>query len=139
MIRRLRRQHRVTFLILAVLLPAVVVAAVLARPELPPEPEQLAWRDQRPGGRTTFEIAQESGWITLTRTSACGAPDLLLYWAPEPGRTGEAGLPEGARLLGTLPPQPDMRVRLSETGGHVILYSLGHRVVHATRALEAGR
>ena len=139
MIERLRRQHRWTVRVLAALLPVLVVAAVIVRPQPAPSPELLAWRDQRPAGPTTFQLERKPGWLTLTRTSACGAPDLLMYWAPTPGRIGAQELPEDARLLGALTPEPVTRVRLEASGGHVILYSLGHRLVHATQELEAPR
>ncbi len=98
MIRSLRRRHRATAFLLALLLPAAFVAALAARPA--PEP-QLGERVRAALG---FSLGVDAFGRLVLELDASGAPvipDALVYWAPD--ASGERELPPGAVLLGALP------------------------------------
>lgn len=81
MIRPLRTVHRGAFVVLAVALPMLVVAAVRGRHAAPVQELPAEYLPVEPSRRWAGE-------------------DWLVYWVDEPARDG--ALPEGAQLVGTL-------------------------------------
>ena len=62
-------------------------------------------------------------------------PDVLLYWSAEAPQ-GDA-IPASARLLGKFAPRRLFYLpQAADNGGHLILYSLGHRTVTDIATLE---
>jgi hypothetical protein len=106
----LRRRHRRTFAVLAVLLPTLFAAALLVREQTPRVAELPARREL---GRTPL-LAQPV------------APDPLLYWSAGSVAAGDP-LPGDARLLGALR-SGDLLAGLAGTqlpaGGTRFVYSL---------------
>lgn len=98
MIRSLRRRHRASALVLALLLPAAYVTALSARPTPEAAPAarsdgELAWSLGRDAfGRLVLELDASDTPVI---------PDALVYWAPAVANAPE--LPQGAVLLGALP------------------------------------
>ena len=120
MIQPLRKVHRRSFVLLALVLPAVFIAGLLARRPLVPA--------ERVSDRISLVLPSGAEMVIDSRDlwgSAVDAPDPLVYWtlaAPAPG-----SLPGGARLLGSLEAARRNRLRLpGDTGarGYLILYSL---------------
>jgi hypothetical protein len=72
--------------------------------------------------------------VVLTVREPLRAPAPLLYQASAPSPTG---VPDDARLLGTMSGEPDQRFPLPSTGGTLIIFSLGHGTVLATLSLES--
>lgn len=159
MIRPLRRRHRVTVSVLAVVLPVLFVAGLLTR-RPPAVMETLPGALRPDSGTSSILLAEEPGlWgdaAITTRLYADGtpaarlavalrpdaylkAPDILVYWHPT--RPTDDAVPDGAYLLGTLAGTHAQRFILPDTAlradGHLMLYSLGHRQVIATAGLAS--
>jgi len=139
---------------LGVVLPIAFAAGIAARK---PVPVTAALSSQLAGNARDFGkvvLTKTDIWpgqriITSLRRDAAGSvavelmfqdlvrPDVLLYWASGKDGTSGDGLPENARLLGTLStgaPLPVPAVARGEAG-RFILYSLAdHEVVAASSA-----
>ena len=148
MIRSLRTQHRVTFTVLAVILPVLFVAGLRARrpiPSVPRLPDYESSFDQRSG----FILWDEIGIKARISSSTIGRaktfldvipvreleePDLLLYWDDRRPETGS--LSEKAILLGSLKGVKPRRLIVPQSVpasvGYVILFSLAHQRVIAS-------
>lgn len=145
MIHSLRRAHRWMMLALVVLLPAVFVAGMLARPRylaVPRLPEEPAQTSVTP----KFEVLSETGLKVHFGRAARAAeravmtvipldepvePDLLVYWDERPGNDGKPS--DTAILLGTLkgrqPRAMTIPQTVPESSGFLVLYSLAHAKV----------
>lgn len=150
MIAGLRRAHRATFLLLAVLLPTgfvVVIAGRTPMPRtatLPPDPRSAASEDAGialiPNARrrltatdgSSFQLARQEG-ILLVAQGGEPAPDVLAYWTNANGRFD--ALPEDAKLLGSVGVRP-RRYLLPATSGQVVLFSLARGSVLAQTKVE---
>ena len=159
MIRPLRARHRRMMTVLAVVVPVVFVAGLLARQPVPAVDElpgtvrpavpegftEAAVDDAAWGGlalRTTWMVGPataEGGpparGVTLTFLVDPRLPDLLVYWAAE---SEGASLALDAHLLGTI---GDLQERSwvlpgdASDGGVLVLYSLARQEVVATAAV----
>lgn len=137
MIRTLRRAHGRIALALAVLVPAVFVASVLARKAWQPLAELPApWSDadaarldglalQSFAAGSTFFVARE-GERLLVSLHDDRAPSVLAYWTTARGPIDE--LPADAVLLGSVDRRVH-RLRAPTGDGQLVLYSLGHGTV----------
>ena len=160
MIRPLRRRHRVMVTVLAVTLPILFVAGLLARQpqarvETIPEavasssethPRLLAeepnlWGELAIITRLHADAAPASGLaVELHPEAYLKAPDVLVYWHVGT-MPAENIIPDGAYLLGALAGTQAWRFALPDTAlhadGHLILYSLGHQQTIATARLSS--
>jgi hypothetical protein len=148
MIQPLRSAHRRVWYALALVLPAILVAGLLARPHGPRSPasmQALKLHETYFSAHAWTRLPIETRYFLDSRlpTPAIGfetKPDLnladpLLYWSaslPDGDR-----LPPGALLMGEfhsgrLYPFPPV----AAPGTHLILYSLAHRKVIDTATLE---
>ena len=155
MIRPLRRRHLETVAGLAILVPALYLAAIQARPPAtmsePFDPELApAGLDSDAEGASTQEwsalpirsrllAAGGDRWIEVAATDELPHPDVLVYWsAVEPA--SDAPLTD-ARLLGALAGDQRRSYLLPrEAGagvGHLILYCLGHGELLGSHSLAA--
>jgi hypothetical protein len=97
MIRSLRRRHRASAFLLALLLPAAYVAALSARTEPAPVPPERA------DSALDVSLGVDAFGRLVLELDASGAPvipDAHVYWAPDASEERE--LPDGAVLLGAL-------------------------------------
>lgn len=161
MIARLRRRHVLAFASLAVLLPTVYAAALLARVpparmELPaelvldrglgPATQLRSWAVLWPGellGARLFVTGSDTGGAIGTRAlrlepaGVLHHPDLLVYWSQEP-ITALPGLMR-AWLLGSVDPTRAQSFTLPpEAGrepGYAVLFSLAEQRVLASTPL----
>ena len=144
MIHSLRRVHWRGMLLLAVLLPVIIVAGILARPKflkmapLPEEGRFIAqpmsdqWRSA--GLRVRFEKPvkdTERALMCLVPVEGWLEPDVLVYWNPPALNSGLPG--EGSVLLGSLKGRQTrcLKVPLNvpESGGSIVLLSLAYQKV----------
>lgn len=161
MIAPLRKRHLLAFASLAVLLPTVYGAALLARVpparmELPaelaldkalgPATQLRSWAVLWPGellGARLFVTGSDTGDANGTRAlrlepaGALHHPDLLVYWSPEPV-TALPGLMR-AWLLGSVDPTRPRTFALPPEAirepGHAVLFSLAEQRVLASTPL----
>ncbi len=143
MIRGLRDKHRIIFVVLALLAPALFVWGLSARRKIPTmkhHPPALAidipvqgkpvlnnnklWPDHA----VTIRLYGNTGRMVLELEpdKDYGKPDLLVYWSE-----GDFGsLHEDDTLLGSLSGRATRRFMLpakaAQVSGRLILYSLGH-------------
>ena len=132
----LRRRHRATVTLLAVLVPAMVLMALAARTPAPTDRANLS--PPSPAGSQEIETfpgfigrmsVEGGGILTLEGTEELRQPDVLAYFSTSaPGDS----LPVDVHLLGPVAyrqarsfPLPDE----AAAGGHLILYSLAHQEV----------
>lgn len=146
MIAPLRRRHRAMFVVLAVAVPTLFLAALARRPEAPQVPKLpaelagTAAAEAQPlelfaGYASSLAVNATGAHLTLEALEPLRAPDLLAYFSVD---ISADRLPADAHLLGpvawgqartfALPPA-------AAGGGHVVLYSLAHQEVTATAAL----
>jgi hypothetical protein len=158
MIRSLRTRHRVIFTALALALPALFAAGLLARRAVPINRLPDRWLPEAPASAVLLagqgKLWEEFGLATRVQTDEQDAarlvleiaptrewrePDALLYWSESLPVSGH--LPEAAVLLGPLTGTQAQRFRLpepaSQASGHLILYSLAHQKVLATAELPS--
>ena len=160
MIRPLRTRHRVMVTVLAVTLPILFVAGLLARK---PPAEMEALPEAIPFFSETYPRLLDEApnlWgelAILTRLHADAtpashlavelhpeaylkAPDVLVYWHVG-ALSAEDIIPDGAYLLGGLAGTRAQHFALPDTAlhtdGHLILYSLGHQQMIATASLSS--
>lgn len=150
MIAPLRRWHRRATAAIVIAVPAVFVAAIVARPGVPVNARLPIQSESTPV--TSRPLAWSRGDVvaSLVKTGDGGAevafdtrslsldPDVLVYWF-EPGDSGEP--PAAGKLLGAIRGNVDSRIalpsRAAEIGGRLALYSLAHDEVFATTKIEA--
>lgn len=154
--RQLRQRHRRMTTLLAVVAPAVFIAALVARPPEPvearlpgidPSPE-LALVGERNARIGELDIrirryrtngAPQRALIEIDPVNAPRDADVLVYWhgAAEPVTT----LPAGARLLGSLAGDAPRRLMLpagAERGGALLFYALAaQRLLGPPVAIDA--
>ena len=148
MIAPLRKAHRASFRALALLLPALFVASLVARH--PPAtmaslPGELADWSVPSAVSAELELRLVEGdpaAIEVLHPAAWDAADALLYWSPS--ATGDGtGVPDDAILLGSLRPGGPRRFELetpSGATGLALVYDLakGERIASARLAPGAG-
>ena len=151
MIAELRRWHRRAFGALAVAVPAILVAAIAARPDVPVNAalpsdtrpaqvratRQLAW--SRPDVVSSLELTTEGATeIAFDSQSLATEPSVLVYWL-DPNDPSDP--PSAGRLLGALRGTGRQRIPLpadaATRGGRLALYSLAHDEVIATATIAA--
>ncbi len=119
MIQPLRRCHRFTFFALAVLLPALFGAGLIARrPLVNVEATSDRINLIMPNGTAMVADARDL-W-----GKAVDDPDLLVYW--NQNETQTAALPANAQLLGSLESGRHGVMRVPR-GGYLTLYSLAYQ------------
>ena len=140
MIQPLRSGHRRIFLLLAVLLPVLFVAGILARPK-PPQPRVIArliafqgsdWQKHFFAVQISTAPTGETS-LVLVPIKPVAAPDLLVYYADHAAQQG--ALPADAHLVGrwdvgTTYPLP------RTLNGFVLLYSAAQKTVVDSVAVE---
>lgn len=159
MIRSRRKAHRVAFCLLAVGLPALLIAALLVRPQWPASRTPLASaagygaaaaasgrRFEARVGKLVFDLAPvrgaKRGYLALdvTPRGLLLAPDVLVYWTPAIGDAAKGGLAADTLLVGSLAGRATRRlvlpVRVRQVRGSLQLYSLAHGRVLAAIALK---
>lgn len=150
MIAPLRRWHRRAFGALAIAVPAILVAAIAARPDAPVNAalpsdsqsgqvratRQLAW--SRTDVDSDLSITAVGADISIEAGSLATEPNVLVYWL-EAGESEEP--PAAGRLLGAVRGTGRQRIPLpadaAARGGRLALYSLAHDEVIATATLAA--
>jgi len=151
MIQPLRTAHRRVFVGLALVLPALLVVGLGARPpvmrplmsartattlENPIHASPVMW--QRHGIESAFyRSGTGSGQVSvvLTPKDEMAEPDLLVYWA-----SGEAqgnSLPPGAELLGAYASGRSFLLPRTAGAGRIILYSLAHQEIVDSAVVES--
>jgi hypothetical protein len=132
-IRRLRVLHRFIFVVLALALPALLVASLRARrhtlPVTTPKVSTVDTSGFRLLEKTGLSVRISSGSIDVIPVRPLSVPDPLLYWS----RQDSMG--EGATLLGPLEGMSLRRYPIPESG-YLIVYSLGRREVVASDRVE---
>jgi len=121
MIQPLRRAHRYAWLALGIVLPALLIAGLAARP-----PQTL---EERVMDRMTLRLPNGTEMVADSRElwgKAVDAPDPLIYWTRTPAAFS------GAQLVGSLQRGRRTVLALPGSGGYLILYSLAHREVLAS-------
>ena len=119
MIQPLRRYHRFSFLALAVLIPVLFGAGLLARrPLVSVEATSDRINLIMPSGTAMIADSREL-W-----GKAVDGPDLLVYWTED--EPGLSSLPANAQLLGSLESGRQAALRVPR-GGHLTLYSLAYQ------------
>lgn len=149
MIARLRSVHSGSWTALALLLPALLGAALVARPRqwepaASPAAASLAAiaASARERGavdvgaaRVDWALAADGTCLALAPAGDPGLPDLLLYLAGANAESTAAKLPVDARFLGRLDGARALLVALppgaADQSGTVSFFSLGHQRVAA--------
>jgi hypothetical protein len=149
MIRSLRRRHRLLITLLAVVVPAVFVLALAARPTMPrvaelpgavppfPSPAPVAgqWDGLFEPLPVTLRLLEGTAgrWVELVARRPLAEPDPLLYWSSGGAVVG-AALPGDAVLLGRLGDGP-LALPAEAEVGEMVIYSLAHYEVAAAAPL----
>jgi len=145
----LRRVHRFAWAGLVLTVPAILGAAIAARPgapvnawlPLPPAPAAapggtpISW--DRPGIAATIAADGPTPSIDVDATTLAGEPDVLVYWYA-PGEAVEP--PRSGRLIGAVRGSGTARIPIPadlRAGGAIALYSLAHDEIVARAALPA--
>jgi hypothetical protein len=151
MIQPLRTVHRRAFVTLALVLPAIVAAGLSARhpvsqpvaraKQIPASARVLTNSDNlwRMNALQTEIFADstslENRYVIMQSDRELKEPDLLLYWAGN--QPSGDSLPAGAKLLGAFDVGRTFALPgAAAQGGHLVLYSLAHRSVADTAAVE---
>ena len=151
MIRERRQVHRRIFSLLVVFVPALLIAGLLARREMPPA-FQLDERLTNAAGLTIssatapsrvtadsyeFEVSVDDSSaagpvVTIRASTPVLKPDVLVYWTASD--EGE-GLPADAILAGALSKDVSQKLTLPAEAaggrGSILVYSLPHQEVLA--------
>lgn len=147
MIRSLRRRHRQVFLVLAVVLPLLFAAGLVARRTVPvaeAPPVKLPTASDRPGlvawDEAGLRLGSGADYLDVVPTGAAEFPDILLYWSPDPPEADTPG--SQAFLLGAIDGVRAQRCSLPdfarEVDGYLIAWSLAHRRAIAVRPWPKG-
>ena len=154
MIRPLRQRHRVIICTFVVSLPVALAAGLASRKPVPVAanvPLELFGHGKDFGKVvwTKTDIWPDQHIITNLRRDAAGSmavelllrdlakADVLVYWAAG-NEAAVEGLPDNARLLGTLSSRAPLPIPADVRGeaGRFVLYSLAdHEVVAASKSL----
>ena len=151
MIHPLRTAHRTAFVMLAILLPAILVAGLGARhrgSDLPMQGAQVpaslklvsdsAGLWQKHAIRTKFYSMAEhpqNTYLVLQPAPDLNEPDLLVYWTAN-APTGNL-LPAKAQLVGTLATgKPLLLPPTAKAAGYVVLFSSAHPGLFDTARVE---
>lgn len=141
MIQPLRTAHRRLVLGLAVLLPAILASAFLARhPDSPVKSNhprmdsslQLLtksgslWR-KHPIATEFYVDANLKKYVAIVPEEDLAEPDLLLYWTG--GSADDTALPEQSVLIGAFAPGKRFQLPQDAPAGAFILYSLPHGLI----------
>jgi len=133
---------------LALVVPALLVAALAARRPVPTDPQaagllarDAAWQS-REARRVADGVELVGLAVRLDRALFDTRPDVLAYWSAERTTTGGAW-PGQAHLLGSAADGLEGFLRLpeqaAETDGWLVLYSLAHAEVVAELQLPTAR
>jgi len=146
MIRPLRTAHRLAFYGMAVLLPAVLIAGLTARPsshvsEVSASQRALSARLVRQSEglwkkhpiRSEFYRDADKTSVLLVPKGSLNEPDVLVYWVVSPPT--EQSLPDNAQLLGPFVPGHPVPVT-AERDGYLILFSLPHNKILDVASVE---
>lgn len=156
MIAPLRRRHRLTTTLLAIVVPVLYVVALAARPDEPVAELPAALAETPPGnvdndfGELFTDPAivvrsRHDGadwWIELDPKRPVVSPETLVYWTRSSATAGQ--LPEDAYLIGSLAGDRSRTFAMPKNAlglaGSLVLYSLGaQEVVASTRLPALGR
>ena len=155
MIRERRQVHRGVFTVLMVLMPVLLIAGLLLRPETPPasqvegrladaagfsssssvpspSPPHAGTADSYPFEISVDERSGEEPVLTIRPTAPIFKPDVLVYWTA----SGEgSGLPEDAILVGGLSEDLSQTLTLPRAAagarGAILVYSLPYQEILA--------
>src|SRR5271165_3605100 len=144
MIQPLRTVHRRAFVVLAVVLPAILLAGIEARhpgtrvTERSPELPATAYLVRESNGlwsqhsiATKFYGRSDSPkdiYVVLRPTQALNEPDLLLYWSTNTPQRNS--LPSKSLLVAPYSADEAFALPLEkERAGNLILFSLAHQTV----------
>lgn len=146
MIRTLRQRHRLTFRMLAFLLPAAFVVSLAARkpvpvvhalpaalqnPSLPYEPTGILRTNLFAKVPVQIRFLKRKGRAEQFAVELSGdknmlEPDLIVYWIPDGAATLDK-IPDTAVLLGSYGPAAmDLPDQAAELRGILVLYSLAN-------------
>lgn len=143
MIAPLRRAHRRTSIVLAVALPALLVAAIASRPEWPSPEVEASKPDHERFNAQYFEYFELEGvrlrravtpagdqFIAVQCEDGLPFPDVLLY-ATDRAVLDGAALPDDAVLIGALHGHETDEFAVTDDSirAHFVLYSLAHHAV----------
>jgi hypothetical protein len=143
LIRPLRRVHRRVSIALALVLPAVLIAAVAARPDWGPpeadetEPDHVRFTQQHfeyfqlDGVRLRLAItAGDEQFVAVQCEDGLPFPDVLLY-ATDAAVEDGAALPDDAVLIGALRGREtdEFAVVPGSVRARYVLYSLAHHAI----------
>jgi hypothetical protein len=151
MIQPLRTVHRLAFVALACVLPAVIVAGLAARhPRLSSGPPLVKMPSSAHLVRTSGTLWRKHAMrtefysdstrpgeieVVLIPNEEFNEPDSLLYWSVDPP-SGDS-LPAGTRLVGPFIAGKPFVLPVSVTGsGYLVLFSLAHQTVFDTAKVE---
>lgn len=132
MIRSLRRWHRATFTLLAVVVPATVGAALVGRRAPVPSgtwPGELHPTSDGQGGpgaawsHDALRVEVHDRTLRVLAWEEPAAPALGLYWSANEPVDGV--LPGDARFLGALGSHPPRSFPLPADDGWIVAFSLG--------------
>ena len=150
MIQSLRRTHWRIMLLLAILLPTVVVAGLIARPtflRMSPLPEESQLTYSLPRLEKWDQVGLEVGFKRPAKPNERAVmcvvpreeprePDLLMYWNPVTPQSGEPG--QDSVLLGSLKGRQtrcvNIPIEVPESSGVLLIYSLAHQKQIASTA-----
>jgi len=149
MIQPLRTAHRRASITLALVLPTVLLAGLMARRPLPLADEKRTLEGWQPIRQSDHLWTKHSIHSVLVRNSSdpamlqvvlepledLSAPDLLVYWSPE--LSGSGRLPANAVLLGPFGNSKPLQLQESDVTGFLILYSLAHQSIFDSAPLES--
>jgi hypothetical protein len=152
MIQPLRALHRHAFIVLAALLPTILVAALIARHQIPtvrpaifsiPQDaiplKQASATWNKNGFNTEFysEPKNPSGVLAVLKARRdLEEPDLLLYWSQADANSPDLN---AARLLGSFVAGRSYSLPAGTDGGTLVLYSLAHREIIDSARIEGLR
>jgi len=126
MIRPLRVAHGVAWLTMAIILPVVISAALIARHLAPPEPNAPTISGTKQSStRGTFFLRREGNTLVIGAARAVEYPDVLVYWSPDSHSISEKSKLLGPFISGsldryTIPPGPGVVVLYSAAKEQVI-------------------
>ncbi len=154
MVHNLRNRHRMTFIVLAIVIPAGFVASIAGRKPIPTDDRVSQITQPETTQPSQFIFSEDDLWqnhpiqtkafftdsvltLELTPQTYLAYPDLLVYW--HSGATNSEALPQNAYLLGaqnnnaaslfTLP------ANAAGSPGTLVLYSLAQQQVIDQAAL----
>ena len=150
MIQPLRVVHRRAFVALALVLPAILLIGLGARPRLRPSIHATDVPDTGNMVRESSTLWQKHSiqsrfyrkpdhpldtYVALLPSEELNEPDLLLYWATDAPQGNV--LPGKAQLVGAFTAGKAFLLPLNAKGsGHLVLFSPAHQTVFDTARVE---